>query len=236
MKIRASAASDIGCVRDQNEDSFLCDDPPGLYAVADGIGGLPGGAEASRQAVETLRRWFDQRSGDVDPATAVAAANEAVQGLGRRLSPRAGIGTTLTLAHAVRDALCVAHVGDSALFRWRGGRWEALTIEHTVEQEAKRRQAQGESVCLSPGHRAALTRCVGQRRPLAADIARFTLQAGDRYLLCTDGISRGLSPEEAETLVATAATPAAAVDSLIARARQRGGLDNATAVVLFVDS
>ena len=234
MTIRASAVTDIGSIRAENEDSFLCNEKLGVFAVADGIGGLPGGAEASHAAVRFLEQWFVQHGAKAEPDyyEALRLANERVFLLGREMSPRYGIGTTLTLAHFAPDGVQVIHVGDSFLLRARGGQIEALTTEHNVENEIRIRG----NTRLSPTeNRAALTRCVGQPPPLQGDLFRVDVQAGDRYLVCTDGITRCITPKEIAAHLRDAESPKHAATSLVQLARERGGVDNATAVVVFVD-
>lgn len=237
MKLSAFAVSDIGCLRSENEDSSLCDDALRLYAVADGIGGLPGGAQASRRAIAALHQWFRAHAPEAAPDyhAALREANDAVFQLGRQLSPRHGIGTTLTLAHFAADALHTLHVGDSALFRLRAGELDILTTEHNLENEMKARAARGEPTIILHENRAALTRCVGQPPPLEGDHAVHALERGDRYLLCTDGITRCITPFELTKHLAEALQPENAANVLVELARERGGLDNATAVVVFVD-
>lgn len=237
MKLRASATTDIGCLRQENEDSHLCDDALAVYAVADGIGGLPGGAQASRCAVEKLEAWFRAHAGESRPdfEAALREASQAVFLLGREISPRHGIGTTLTLAHFRDGALHTIHVGDSFLFRVRDGHIEPLTSEHNVENELKARAARGEPVPLIRENRAALTRCVGQPPPLEGDFAKHPIKPGDRYLVCTDGITRCITPQEILVHLEQADTPDEPANALVSLANERGGLDNATAVVVFVD-
>lgn len=237
MKLRSSAHTDIGCLRSENEDFYLCDDDLKVYAVADGIGGLPGGAQASRQALTVLADWFrtQRRVSLPHYADGLRLANQAVFDLGRDISPRHGIGTTLTLAHVAHDVLHVVHVGDSSLFRLRAGDIEMLTHEHNLENEMRARAARGEPVVVLHENRAALTRCVGQPPPLVGDISTHPIEAGDRYLVCTDGITRCITPREIARHLARAAEPVDAVAELVDLARDRGGVDNATAVVIFVD-
>lgn len=237
MRLSAFAVSDIGCVRRENEDSFLCDEQTGLFGIADGIGGLPGGAQASRQALLALQAWLDRQPAGValDYEAAVREVNAAVHDLGRRISPRCGIGTTLTVGHIAADTLHLLHVGDSFLFRLRRGTLEVLTREHNVANEMKLRAARGQSPFGLHDNPAALTRCIGQPPPLAGDCSAHPLAPGDRYLFCTDGITRCVSqPEIVDRLQATA-EPEPAARALVELANSRGGLDNATAVVLFVD-
>lgn len=236
MTLRASALSDIGRLRSQNEDSFLCDETLGLYGVADGIGGLPGGAQASRRALETLHEWFAVRRKDPQPdyATAITAANTSVFELGREISPRHGIGTTLTLGHLAGDQLTILHVGDSWAFRLRDGQLTALTREHNLENELRARAARGEDLPALTENGAALTRCIGQPPPLVGDILRHRVAPGDRYLFCTDGITRCIDGEELAEHLAAAPAPQDAARALVDLANDRGGVDNSTAVIVFV--
>jgi len=237
MKLRASARTDIGCVRQENEDSLVCDGMLALYAVADGIGGLPAGAQASRRALDSLEAWFRQHGDDphLDLAAALTEANDAVHRLGRQLSPRYGIGTTLSLAHFRANRVHTVHVGDSFIFRLRGEELDPLTSEHNVENELKARAARGERVPEVHEHLAALTRCVGQAPPLLGDITSHTVVKGDRYLVCTDGITRSVTHDELAAYLRDCDSPDQAADALVSLAHERGGFDNATAVVIFVD-
>jgi protein phosphatase len=238
MTLRSFALTDIGRIRPENEDSFLRDDSHQCYAVADGIGGLPGGAQASQQAIQTLEEWLARqpRNAPLDYATGLAEINERVFQLGRRLSPHYGIGTTLTIAHLHAGNITVVHVGDSTLYRLRGRDLEILTVEHNLENEMRERLARGESALLLTENRAALTRCVGQPPPLEGDIYSQTVEPGDRYLLCSDGITRFLTAREvAQVLGAERATPETVVRTLIERANERGGLDNSTGIAIFVE-
>ncbi|MBI2510731.1 MAG: serine/threonine-protein phosphatase [Opitutae bacterium] len=236
MKLRSFALTDIGCYRQQNEDSYVCDDGLRLYAVADGIGGLPAGAAASRAALDAFEDWFVKRAKKpFDYAGALALANDAVFTLGRQLSPRHGIGTTLTLAHFADGAAHIVHVGDSAMFRLRDGELDVLTREHNLENEMRERAARGEPTYVLTENRAALTRCVGQPPPLEGDIDSHPIEAGDRYLLCTDGITRCITPHELTKHLTTGQTPESIARTLVGLARERGGLDNATAIVIFAE-
>lgn len=237
MKLRASATTDIGSVRSENEDSFLCSEKLGVFAVADGIGGLPGGAQASRATLDFLANWFLQHGSAPQPnySAALREVNERVFQLGRELSPRYGIGTTLTLGHFSAAQLHILHVGDSFLFRLRGGELDALTIEHNLENEMRGRAERGEPTIPVMENRAALTRCVGQPSPLTGDVTSHKVEPGDRYLVCTDGITRCITPHELERFIEQAESPAHIAHALVNLARERGGLDNATAVVVFVE-
>lgn len=238
IHLRSAALSDIGRVRRENEDRALHDPAAGLYGVADGIGGLPGGAEASHLAAEEVAAGIHAAAdaAAIDLTALAHLANHRVRQLGAQLSPAFGIGTTLTFG-LVRDAtLRLAHVGDSRCYAWRAGEFGALTEDHSVENEARLRRARGEAVYYSDANRNALTRCIGQTNPPAVDLIERPLLAGDRYLFCTDGIFRVVRDPELAAFLSQGVEPADVLHEIVTLALRRGGPDNATGVVLFVDS
>lgn len=209
-----------------------------LFGVADGVGGLPGGAEAAQLAVETVAGAARAAiaNGCLDLNEAVQAANRMVLELGRRISPSMGIGTTLTLGCIRDNALLIAHVGDSRCYGSRGGVFSRLTEDHSVENEARLRRAKGEVIYYHEVNRNALTRCVGQPTPPEVDLITRPLQAGDRYLFCSDGITRMLPDSELGSLLMKFPDPKSAIEDIVNLAVRRGGPDNATAVAMFIDS
>lgn len=237
MHLRSFAFSHIGRVRPENEDSFLCDDGRQLYAVADGIGGLPAGAQASQKAIAALTQLIAPYPPpkNLNYSEILQEINQQVFNLGRVLCPQAGLGSTLTWAHLVGVKLHINHVGDSAALRLRSTRLEQLTQDHTVEGENRAQLARGESGPLLTGHPQALTRCVGQPPPFRSECLVHTILPHDRYLLATDGITHFISTAEIAELMQQATAPDEVATKLIERANQRGGRDNATAVVLFID-
>lgn len=238
MRFRSAALSDIGKVREENEDRFLCDEGSRLFAVADGIGGLAGGAQAAEETIRQLsdltKELTDRDEWDFQGL--FNAINQYVAGVGRQIDAVYGIGTTLTVARLHRGALQVAHVGDSSCYLWRDETFKKLTLDHTVENEMLARHGHGAAMFLSPRARNALTRCIGQPEPPLTDVESVPLQAGDRILLCSDGITRFTKEREMEHLIATAPRPDVALDRMVELANARGGLDNATGVLIFVDA
>ncbi len=235
MPLISAAQTDIGLVRTENEDRQLCADDLGLYAVADGIGGLPGGAEAAQLAITTLLKHAraDHEAGrEIDLARAFAAANREVIALGLRFAPETGLGTTLTAAQVAGDTLRVASVGDSRCYLFRDGRLRQLTTDDTVEHDVALRRSRGENVHLEERYRNALTRCIGQPMPLEVRISNYPLQAGDRVLVCSDGITRMLHDPVLARRLAQASPPALVLGGLIADALAKGGSDNATGVLV----
>lgn len=235
MVLRSAAQSDIGRIRRHNEDRLISEPELGLYGVADGVGGLPGGAEAATLATERVISLFRKTPRTDLLVDIVVEANRNVAQLGTRLSPRMGIGTTLTFGHFEGSKLRVVHVGDSRCYLWHDQSLVRMTRDHSVENELKARGQLFELANLSEHSRGALTRCVGQYTPLEVDVTEHELHPGERVLFCSDGITKMIREAELARMLGEAPTPEAAVANLIREANQRGGLDNATAVVVFVE-
>lgn len=236
MHLRSAALSDIGRIRRTNEDRVLRDEALNLYGVADGVGGLPGGAEAAQCAVDVIHHEVSHSDGEPDLVRITNAANDAVAKLGVHFSPHFGIGSTLTWGLFRRGELRLAHVGDSRCYGLRGSDFESLTTDHSVENEAKARRARGELIWVSEQHRNALTRCIGQSTPLQVDLLTRPLQAGDRYLFCSDGVTRMIRDNELAEQMGRNEEPAVIIRELVDMANLRGGLDNSTIVLVCVDS
>jgi protein phosphatase len=236
--LRAACFSDIGKVRKENEDRVIFDESLQLFGVADGVGGLPGGGEAAQETADRVTQGIRAapEDGEIDLRTIVTQANDAVVALGMRLSPGLGIGSTLTVGCVRGGRLKLAHVGDSRAFAMRQGDLFCLTEDHSVENEAKRRRARGEVVYYSESQRGALTRCIGQALAPEVDLSDLPLQAGDRFIFCTDGITRMLAERDLREIAGKSDQPAEIVRGLVDMAVQRGGPDNATAVVFVVDA
>ncbi len=235
MKLRAAHQTHIGHYRSRNEDSLLSDEKQRLFAVADGIGGLPAGSEASRAAVTALADWFAHLTAPSVPdySACMVAVNQYVFQLGRRLSPGYGIGSTLTFMHFIEDRLHVGHVGDSSLYRWREGLLERLTCEHNVANDHEMAvQISGGS--RSPASPSALTRCIGQPPPLHPSVEKHEIMIGDRYLLCTDGVTRYHDASEIATILEKLSSPQKVCQQLVKNANERGGADNSTVVAVYV--
>lgn len=237
MKLSTFAHTDIGRVRPENEDSYLCNDGLGIYAVADGIGGLPSGGQASQLAIAALQKIVSEHATGqkLNYERILTDINDQVFKLGRVLSPQFGIGSTLVFVHVTGVKLHFGHVGDSTAFRLRSKALQQLTTDHTIETELKQRTARGEPLGLLMENRNALTRCIGQPPPLEPDCFTHTILPHDRYLLCSDGITRFVAVEEIARQMLEAASPKEAVTNLIDRANERGGMDNSTGVALFFD-
>jgi protein phosphatase len=242
-----AARSDIGCVRPSNQDAYTAERAPAaqiashghLLIVADGMGGHAGGEIASRLAVDTFReKYFRAQlaSGD-DPAPVLRAAlyeaNNRIVQRGEEHPELRGMGTTCTAAVIRGDHLWIAHVGDSRLYRFRSAALELLTVDHNLAasllSEGKINAAEAET------HRGRhiLTRALGVRTRVEPDVtaAPLRIEAGDRLLLCTDGLNRGVSDQQLVEVLAEEEEAGAAVERLVEMAKAAGGPDNITLVL-----
>lgn len=235
--LRAVALTDIGRVRQRNEDRYVLEPKSMIFGIADGVGGLPGGADAAQCAVDEVVAVLGGQPKDAahDLVAIVQQINLSVHNLGIKLSPSMGIGTTLTFGHVKDNVLHIAHVGDSRCYGLRQNRLQLLTEDHSVENEARLRRARGETVYYHEANRNALTRCIGQPTPPLVDLVDRPLEAGDRYLFCTDGVTRLVRDSELAEIIERDATPEELLKEIIALAIRRGGHDNATGVLVFVD-
>ena len=233
MKLRSAALSDIGKVRSENEDRFMCEDAMGLYGIADGIGGLPGGAEAASCAVGVIKAGL--LAGVTDLIALTQTASEAVAELGHELNPSSGIGSTLSFGVFKGTNVQLSHVGDSRAYLLRDGKFQMLTEDHNVENEMRNLVARGEPVQFSNTNRQALTRCIGQPGLPKVDLEVIPVLPGDRFFFTTDGITRMIPDDELGQLLAFDSPPQAIIRTIIDLALQRGGYDNITGVVVMVD-
>jgi PPM family protein phosphatase len=232
MKIKVGATSDIGQVREGNEDSYLVLDP--LYAVADGMGGHRGGEVASNLALQTIERLFTAQEGTLTEQ--VEQANRAVFERSQNDREVAGMGTTLTAALVQGAQVRLAHVGDSRAYLFRDGELQVLTEDHTLVHKMLVEGEITESEAETHPHRSILTRALGVDGSVQVDEGIVEMRPGDRLLLCTDGLTGMVSDEQIKAVLAESKDPQEAVDRLVRAANRAGGIDNITAVVIdFVE-
>ncbi|MGZ0654347.1 PP2C family protein-serine/threonine phosphatase [Coraliomargarita sp. W4R53] len=237
MQVTSYGISDQGKVRQANEDSLLIDDAHQLYAVADGLGGLPGGAEASQRIVQLLKQTMnrvDSSEERVDLTELMVGIHEIVAREGSDAHPFTGTGSTLTIGQIVGDQLLIGHVGDSAAYLLRGEILEKLTIDHTMEQELIQRQGESARAVMPPEYPHTLTRCIGQGETLRVDNKRITVEAGDKLLLCTDGLNKVISSEAIKEELARVQKPQETCRQLIQMANDNEGPDNITLIVVEI--
>ncbi len=227
VRYRSAAVSDVGRWREENQDAFLERSAEGLWLVADGMGGHRDGALASALIVQHAQRA--PLSGDL--TAMVQAIAEALHSAHAELAQRAAAEPGFDAGSTV-VALCLRAgegaalwVGDSRLYRWRGGELLQLTQDHSVAAESALGSRDPDGYII--------TRAVGGPNELQIDETRFDAQPGDRFLLCTDGLYADLTSAEISESLGALDT-AAGVSRLLALALERGGKDNATGVLVAV--
>lgn len=257
LDLLVRGASHTGRVRARNEDTWSVAPERGSVIVADGMGGPPGGDEASRLAVDAVRRHLEARS---DPPQsprswgdamrqAVASAHRAIRRHVDAEPALEGMGTTLTAATLVPpDTLVVAHVGDSRCYRLRRGKLERLTTDHTwVAREVAAGRLDAETARVHPRSHV-LTRALGSDRTPEPDVTHHTVRSGDLVLLCTDGLTNmvddeGIASILGDSRVALDAETGAdevrrrlkrGCARLVDAALDAGGIDNVTVVLAGV--
>lgn len=230
--LQSAGRTDVGRVRENNEDAIVSDKQ--LIAVADGLGGHAGGELASRLATELVAASFTGSSLD-ELATAVRAANWAVWERSSSTAELEGMATTICAAGLLDDGmLAVVHVGDSRAYLARGGSLQRLTEDHTVAAQMVRDGELTEAEAAGHPQRSILTRALGAGPDVRLDATARPVEPGDRLLLCSDGLFNEMADDELGSLVFTEGTPQAAADALLERALSRGGRDNVSVVVADV--
>jgi len=255
-----------GLVRRGNEDTCAACAEAGAFVVCDGMGGAAAGEVASQLAAETFlsslrsSRGEDSANGNdngngngnghhaVTPqerlCSAILAANQAVYQHSRQSSKFSGMGTTLVAILApvadVAASVWLAHVGDSRCYRLRYGHLQQLTHDHSlVEEQLRAGQITPAQAAISP-MRNLITRAIGSRPSVEAEIQRHHLQPRDLYLLASDGLTHDVADSEIESILTAIPAPATPADlsqaceDLIAAANRNGGHDNTTVMLIAV--
>jgi protein phosphatase len=234
--LEAWGASDLGLVRQNNEDSFFLDAKLGLAIVADGMGGASCGEVASALTIEAVARYVRQPPVPWPP---VPLLEEAIQEANRVVLDRAtsdqscsGMGSTIVAALWRLPEMFIANVGDSRAYLWRQGALTQLSYDQTLVNELRLRFGLTEQEASSFPHRNVLTMAVGSAPDLAVHTHELALEPGDRILLCSDGLSGPVPDSALAEMLAGEAPVTALVGRLIEEAKARGGPDNVTAVLL----
>ncbi len=224
--------SDVGLVREHNEDSFVVQFP--LFAVADGMGGHEAGEVASAIAVSRLAEEAPKTADDAALAAAVEAANQAVIEGPSKGTGRPGMGTTCTAVVIDGSTMAVAHVGDSRCYLLHKGQLMRVTHDHSyVEELVAAGQITPEEARIHP-NRSVITRALGNDPGMHADHFSVDVAKGDRVLLCSDGLSSMVTDGAIEETLMSCTTPQACADALVDAALAAGGSDNVTCIVVDV--
>nr|WP_285726753.1 protein phosphatase 2C domain-containing protein [Psychromicrobium sp. YIM S02556] len=239
MRLAVGALSDRGLRRELNEDSFVALDP--LFAVADGMGGHEAGEVASSVCIQALSTAEGLAPGSrsahaIDVQTALAAADARIREL---TDSRAGTTATGVVLVEEGGMLCwlIFNVGDSRTYRLHQGHLQQVSVDHSEVQELVDAGYITEQQALVHPRRHVVTRALGTGDDAEADYWLIPAENGDRYLVCSDGLTGELSDSHIFRILSTLGEPQAAVDALVQAALRSGGRDNVTAIVVdLVDS
>lgn len=245
VDIEFSALTDVGRLRANNEDAVVVDEEHGVVVLADGMGGYNAGEVASALAVEMisaeLGRWLQQASAvatmrDVRRAMEICvdSANREIFDTANTHEAYTGMGTTLVMAVVHGATLAVGHVGDSRAYRWRAGELVQLTRDHSLLQEQLDIGLITPEEAATSANRNLVTRALGVEDTVLLDVQEVPLEAGDIYLLCSDGLNDMLADAD----IAAALDAAEALDTLCRRlidsANDAGGRDNVSVALIRV--
>jgi serine/threonine protein phosphatase PrpC len=247
MQIRYGTGTSRGRVREQNEDSFTvieCLEKDFIvFAVADGMGGMDYGDLASATAVEVLK---DKSSGCEGFGKTINEVRESFRLLFSRINidiinksndreSVAGMGTTMSMCCIDRNWINIGHIGDSRIYMTRDGKIMQLTKDHSyVENLVDTGKITREQAKTHPDKNI-ITKALGLDMVVEPDYCREKIEAGDRILLCSDGLTNELDDSEILKIIEDENEPETAVKKLLEKANESGGRDNVTALLVFID-
>ncbi len=245
-KVTVACKTDLGRVRENNEDKFEYFMPEDdnsvaskglVFVVCDGMGGHEAGQIASELACKTfIDVYLNHLSGEPETAIrdAVRAGNRFILDIAQAVPSRRGMGTTLSAAIVIQDKLYTCQVGDSRIYQLRAGELTQLTTDHTWVEDVVRAGVMSREDAERHQYRHVLTRAVGTEANVVADVECYDVQEGDLYLLCSDGLLNHVPDDIIGEHLANF-TPSEATWRLVGRALMEGGSDNTTVMIVRVD-
>ena len=236
MKLKWGASTDVGMVRQQNEDSFLAEET--LFVVADGMGGHNAGEVASALAVTTLKAGARLGIDDAEVfRELVQQANSAIYTASLDDSTQSGMGTTVTALSIVEGEeprVLVANVGDSRAYLWRSGALSRLSVDHSYVQELVNEGIITPEAARVHPRRNIVTRALGIDRSVMVDVFTHFVRTGDRIVLCSDGLVDEVADTEIARVLGQHTDPQETAEALVMVANTNGGRDNTTVIVVDV--
>jgi PPM family protein phosphatase len=244
--IEIVTATHSGMVRSHNEDSISADASLGLAVLADGMGGYNAGEVASGIAVAMIsaemKKAINGLNGTLDAATAerlvgehALRANNAIYQASQSQPQYSGMGTTLVVALWHDNAMVVGHIGDSRLYRFRAGKLEQVTRDHSLLQEQIDSGLITKEQARHSQNKNLVTRAVGIDPEVEAEVHSYPVEAGDIYLLCSDGLNDMVTDDDMElTLASLQANLPLAASQLVQQANDNGGRDNVSVILVRV--
>ncbi len=250
-KIRSVGATDVGRIREHNEDTIGVDSDIGLLVLADGMGGYNAGEVASGIAVKTIMSLVkeaieredltshDRDSGLSRPSIvlrdAILRANKIIYQTAKTQPQCEGMGTTIVACLFFDNKVSVAHVGDSRLYRVRNSRFERMTMDHSLLQELVDRGFYTQAEAQRAANKNYVTRALGVEPTVEVDIHEEAAQKGDFYVLCSDGLSDMVEDEDIHLTISTfSANLETVAKQLIQLSNDNGGRDNISIILAQV--
>ena len=241
--MKFAARTDKGMHRELNEDCFNIisgnSEVPAVFVIADGMGGHNSGEIASKAAVDYISDALSGLPGRLasdngiidEMKKLIAETNSYVYEKSLEMPENNGMGTTMTVAAAVGGIMYIGHIGDSRLYLIRDGNIKLLTTDHSYIEEMVRNGSMTREEAKSHPRKHVITRALGCTAEVEADTYSCSMEAGDTYLLCTDGLTNMLGEDDIMEL-ASGNSPDTACEKLVKRANDNGGEDNITVIVI----
>jgi PPM family protein phosphatase len=247
LAVEVAGKTDVGCVRANNEDNFGYDSRYGIFVVCDGMGGQAAGEVASKMGVDILLDYFrhqplaaesslvnGQSEAARSLAKAIELANRTIFKAGQEQNGRNGMGSTIVAALVRGNSLAIAHVGDSRIYLVRHGAIQQLTQDHSLVMEQVRRGYITLEQAQKSEMQNIILRALGSEEAVDADIEDLVAMPGDLLLMTSDGLTRHVADDEILQIVQATGTLEQACSNLVEKARDRGGDDNITCLLVRI--
>jgi protein phosphatase len=249
LAVNVAGKTDVGCVRANNEDNFGYDLRYGIFVVCDGMGGQAAGEVASKLGVDTMLEYFRKagRNGQYEQigaavdglsaegkalASAIRLANQTIYETGQQETARAGMGSTIVAALVKGNALSIGNVGDSRIYLIRQDNIQQLTQDHSLVMEQVRRGYITREQAEHSEMQNIILKALGSEQEVEPDIEDLAVLEGDILIMCSDGLTKYVREEEIMSVVSGGPEINQACDALIQKAKERGGDDNITCLLL----
>jgi protein phosphatase len=240
MKRLFTGLTDPGLVRSVNQDDYYIDPDGRFFIVADGMGGHAGGQEASRIATESIQHYLNENWDSPEPSkylleTALLKANLAILQDQTKHPERSDMGTTAVVVLFRDEQPWYSHIGDSRLYRLRGPKLEQITEDHTWVSRAMKMGDLTPDQARNHPWRHILSKCLGREDLRQVEAFPMEVQPSDRLLLCSDGLTEELPDYQIATHLKNIRAYDKAAEALVNAAKERGGRDNITVVIVVID-
>jgi PPM family protein phosphatase len=246
LKVQTHGRSEVGLVRDNNEDAWLVEPQSNIYVLCDGMGGHIAGEVAAQEAVACFANLVKTSLSHVaadDPRTSqlifkklIQEVNAVIYRLSQKDRDLRGMGTTLCCVYFQKSSMIVGHVGDSRVYLHRKGELKKLTEDHSLVSELLELGELTSRQAREYAYRNIITRAIGAEPEVEPAVQNCELVPGDRVLMCSDGLSDLLAPLEIERILNMDKPLEATIDHLVNKAIRKGGHDNITAILMQLES